>query len=84
MWRDRFRADLSPAVMVDLVNNYRQHLTTAETHVRRALQTLETIGRFPARTFLTDPTTDPNTQPPEPPFHPTFPPGSGLAVTLCP
>ena len=50
------------------------------THVRRALQTVETIGRFPTSTFLTDPTIDPNT----PPFHPILPPGSGLAPVQQP
>ena len=78
MRRDPFRDEL-PSPVVDLVENYRLHTQNAETHVLRAIQTVETIGRFPASAFLTDPTIDPNTQLTEPPFHPILPPGRGLA-----
>ena len=57
------------------MNNYRTHVTV---HVRRALTSVETISRFPATSFLNDPTIDPNTLPAEPPLHPILPPGQGL------
>lgn len=75
MWHDEFR-DKLPHQVVDLVNNYRLRVTHAEAHVRRALTS---IGRFPATTFLNNPSIDPNTLPAEPPLHPILPPRRGLA-----
>ena len=56
-------------------------MNVAETQVRRALNIVDSIGRFPARAYLHDPTIDPDPQPQEPPIHPLFPPGTTPART---
>ena len=67
-------------VPIQLIERYRTHMNMAETQVRRALNIVDTIGHFPARAFLHDPTIDINTHPTEPHIHPIFP----LASTLAP